>query len=148
MSAFFITGKVRFGDVDAAGIAYFPRIHEYLHDAFEELWERHVGIRYADLILARRIGFPVVRSEVDFRHPLRFGDRPEVRITCFRLGRSSLGLRYLIRLDRAACVDARMITACVDIDTMHSIPIPEEFRVRLEAIREAIEASPAEGRTA
>ena len=37
MAPFLASQKVRFGDVDAAGIAYFPRIHEYLHDAFEEL---------------------------------------------------------------------------------------------------------------
>ena len=146
MSAFLTTQKVRFGDVDAAGIAYFPRIHEYLHDAFEELWERHVGIRYADLILGRRIGFPAVKSDVDFLRPLRFGDRPEVRITVFRLGRSSLGVRYLITLADKVCVDAKMVTACVDIDSMRSIPIPDEFRPRLEAIQEPLPQGKEGGR--
>ncbi|MFM7296641.1 MAG: acyl-CoA thioesterase [Planctomycetota bacterium] len=66
--------SVRFGDVDAAGIAYFPNIYGFLHDAFEALWERHVGIRYHELIAVRRLGFPLVHSEVDFHAPLRFGD--------------------------------------------------------------------------
>lgn len=146
MSAFVTTLKVRFGDVDAAGIAYFPRIHEYLHDSFEELWERHVGIRYADLILARRLGFPAVKSDVDFLSPLRFGDRPEVRITTFRIGRSSLGVRYRITLADRMCVDAKMITACVDIDSMRSIPIPDEFRPRLQAILEPLADAQEGGR--
>ena len=34
--------QVRFGHVDPAGIVYFPRIYDYLHDVFEEEWEQHV----------------------------------------------------------------------------------------------------------
>ena len=80
MSEFTTSKVVRFGHVDPAGIAYFPRIYEFLHEAFEELWERHVGARYDRLILERRLGFPLVHSQVDFRGPLHFGDRALVRL--------------------------------------------------------------------
>ena len=73
--------QVRFGHVDPAGIVYFPRIFDYLHDVFEEVWEEHVGQRYYHLLLDRKIGFPLVHSEVDFERPLRFGDRPLVSVT-------------------------------------------------------------------
>lgn len=129
--------QVRFGHVDPAGIAYFPRIFDYIHDVFEELWEKHVGQRYYHLLLQRKIGFPLVHSEVDFRSPLRFGDLPVVRVTCFRLGKSSLGLRYLMRLDDVIAVEARMTTSCVDLERMQAIPIPAEFRTRFEEIRES-----------
>ena len=129
--------QVRFGHVDPAGIVYFPRIFDYLHDVFEELWEKHVGQRYYHLLLERKIGFPLVHSEVDFRRPLRFGDLPVVRVTCFRLGRSSLGLRYLLKLDEEVCVEARMTTASVDLTKMEAIPIPPEFRTRFEEIGES-----------
>ena len=136
MSAFTTTIQVRFGHVDPAGIAYYPRIYDYVHDVFEEVWERHVGERYYRLLCEQKIGFPLVHSEVDFRRPLRFGDRPEVAVTCFRLGRSSLGLRYLFQLADETCVDARMTTACVRLDDMASIEMPARFRARFEAIRE------------
>jgi 4-hydroxybenzoyl-CoA thioesterase len=135
-AAFRTTFQVRFGHVDPAGIVYFPRIFDYLHDVFEEVWERHVGTRYYHLLLERKMGFPLVRSEVDFDHPLRFGDRPEVEVTCFHLGRSSLGLRYVIRMDDTACVDARLTTVCVDTERMEPLPIPAEFRARFEEILE------------
>lgn len=137
MAAFTTTIQVRFGHVDPAGIAYYPRIYDYVHDVFEEVWERHVGERYYRILCEQKIGFPLVHSEVDFRLPLRFGDRPEVAVTCFRLGRSSLGLRYLFRLAGETCVDARMTTACVRLESMESMPMPERFRARFEAIREA-----------
>jgi len=128
--------QVRFGHVDPAGIAYFPRIYDYLHDVFEELWEKHVGQRYYHLLLERKIGFPLVHSEVDFKSPLRFGDRPVVSVTCFKLGRSSLGLRYVFRLADRVLLDARQVTSCVDLETMQPIPIPDEFRARFAGLEE------------
>lgn len=138
MAAFETTIQVRFGHVDPAGIAYYPRIYDYIHDVFEEIWERHVGQRYYHLLLERRLGFPLVHADVRFQAPLRFGDRPAVRVTCFRLGRSSLGLRYLFELEGRTCVDARMTTACVRLDDMHSLPMPEPFRERFRTIEEPL----------
>jgi 4-hydroxybenzoyl-CoA thioesterase len=136
LSAFTTVIQVRFGHVDPAGIVYFPRIYDYLHDVFEELWEKHVGERYYRILCDDKVGLPLVHSEVDFQHPLRFGDRPVVRVTCFHLGRSSLGLRYVFELDKQVCVDARMTTVCVDLETMKSIEMPPKYRARFEAIRE------------
>ena len=128
--------QVRFGHVDPAGIVYFPRIFDYLHDVFEELWEEHVGQRYYHLLLERKIGFPLVHSEVDFERPLRFGDRPLVSVSCFHIGKSSLGLRYLVRSADEVNVDARMTTVCTELVAMKPIPIPPEFRGRFELLLE------------
>ncbi len=142
MSAFSTVLQVRFGHVDPAGIAYFPRIYDYLHDVFEELWEEHIGQRYYHLLLERRIGFPLVHSEVDFQAPLRFGDRPVVSVTCIHLGRSSIGLRYRFTLGDKHLLEARMTTVCTDLETMTPIPIPDDFRARFELIREPASETP------
>jgi len=136
VTAFETSFQVRFGHVDPAGIVYFPRIFDYLHDVFEEVWETHVGTRYYHLLLEQGVGFPLVHSDVDFDHPLRFGDRPTVRVTCFKLGRSSLGLRYRIRKDGTTCIDARLTTVCVDTESMKPLEIPSEFRDRFRKIYE------------
>lgn len=136
MSAYNTVIQVRFGHVDPAGIAYFPRIFDYVHDVFEEVWEMHVGTRYYHLLLDQKVGFPLVHSDVDFRRPLRFGDRPVVSVTCFKLGRTSLGLRYRFMMGDAVHVEARMITVCTKTDTMKPMEIAPEFRRRFEAILE------------
>ena len=136
MSVFTTTVQVRFGHVDPAGIVYFPRIYDYIHEVFEELWERHVDERYYKILSEERVGFPLVHSEVDFKSPLRFGDRAEVQVSCFRLGRSSLGLRYRFAVDGRECVDARMVTACVDLRTSQSFEMPARYRAAFERIRE------------
>ena len=136
MAAFTTSVQVRFGHVDPAGIVYFPRIYDYLHEVFEEVWERHVDERYYKILSQDRVGFPLVHSEVDFRSPLRFGDRPNMRVTCYKLGRSSLGLRYRFDVDGRECVDARMVTACVDLRTQKSFALPAKYRSAFEKIME------------
>ncbi|HTF90405.1 MAG TPA: thioesterase family protein [Planctomycetota bacterium] len=128
--------RVRFGHVDPAGIAYYPRIFEYLHAVTEELWEQHVGVRYDQLIMVQKIGFPLVHSEVDFKAPLRFGDRPIARVTCFHLGTSSLGLHFVFEHNGEIALDARMTTVCTDLVALKSRPIPAEWRAKLEELRE------------
>jgi len=127
---------VRFGDVDPAGIAYYPRIFEFIHQATEALWDVHVGRRYFYLLSEERLGFPLVGSQVEFKHPLRFGDRPVVKITVFRLGRTSVGLHYLFSVDDVECVDARMTVVCVDLDGLKPRPIPEKYREKFEELLE------------
>src|SRR5919204_2475923 len=86
--------KVRFADVDAARLAFYPRIFGMFHVAFEQLFEERFGIPYADVIEKDRIGFPTVHVECDFKAPLRFGDVAQVEIAVERLGERSTTLRY------------------------------------------------------
>jgi 4-hydroxybenzoyl-CoA thioesterase len=67
---------------------------------------------------------------------MRFGDRPIVRVTCFRIGTSSLGLRYVFSVDERVCVEARMTVVCVQLDGLASLPIPEPYRARFAELRE------------
>ena len=136
MGVFSTVIPVRFGHVDPASIVYFPRIFDYIHEVFEDVWEVHVGQRYSDLILNRKIGYPLVRSEVDFIQPLCFGDRPVVSVTCVHLGRSSLRLRYVFRIGDQVHVDATMTCVCSDLVAMKSIPIESSARTRFEEIME------------
>ncbi len=128
--------QVRFGDVDPAGIVYFPKIYDYLHEAFEDLWDIHVGRRYYHVLGEQQIGFPLVHSEVDFKHPMHFGERPIVKVTCFKLGRSSLGLRYKMEIDDVLCVEAEMTVVCVDLEDLKSREIPAEYRAKFQELLE------------
>lgn len=131
----FITRRlVRFGDVDPAGIAYYPRINNFIHEAFEDLWEEYIGVRYYLLIQEHRVAFPMVHTDIDFKAPLRFGDRPVIKVTCFHIGNASLGIRYRFDVNGQICVDARTMTTCIDADKLKSQPIPDKYRKMLERI--------------
>jgi len=122
--------KVRFGDVDHAGIVYYPRIFDYLHRAFEEFFADRAGIPYFRVIDERRVGFPSVHAEADFRGSLAYGDVARVTMEVERIGESSVTIRYRVRKEDGGrdCVSASVTTACVDMDGFRARPIPDDLR--------------------
>ena len=64
---------VRFEEVDAAGIAFFARFFNWCHEAMERFFDGVEG-GYVGLITRRKVGFPAVHTQADWRAPLRYGD--------------------------------------------------------------------------
>jgi 4-hydroxybenzoyl-CoA thioesterase len=122
--------QVRFGEVDRAGIVYYPRWFHYFHIAFEEFFADRAGVPYHRLIERDRVGFPTVRVECDYRAPLRFGDRLGIRISVERIGRTSVVFLYSARnrTARRAAAEARITVVCVDMDTFRPRSIPARLR--------------------
>jgi len=130
---------VRFGEIDHAGVVYYPRFFHYYHQAFEEWFTGALGVSYPDLVLKDNIGFPSVNIEAEFLRPLRYGERVRIEIEVVEIGRSSLTLRYtLIRLpDGEPGARAIIKTVAIDNDSFKPVPIPEVWRRRFERFRDA-----------
>jgi len=60
------TRPVEFAMLDAANIAYYPRIFDLSHRFFEQCWLEMCDISYPDLFNIHRVGFPIVSIESDF----------------------------------------------------------------------------------
>ena len=135
------TGKiqVRFGDVDRAGIVYYPRIFDYFHQVFESFFEERVKIPYPEVIQKMRTGFPAVHYEVDFLSPLKYGDRLPVRFSVARIGRTSITFRYEIRRGAKPLVRALGTTVCVDMRNFRPMPIPARLRKVFERVSQSAE---------
>lgn len=128
---------VRFGEIDQAGVVYYPRFFHYFHQAFEEWFRRALGVSYPDLVLKEKIGFPSVRVESEFLSPLRYGDRARVQIEVLEVGTKSLTLRYeLYRMpDDVLSARATIKTVAINNDTFTSVAIPALWRERFERFR-------------
>jgi 4-hydroxybenzoyl-CoA thioesterase len=124
---------IRFEEVDAAGIVFFPRFLSYCHEAMEGLFDEIEG-GYVRLIRDRRIGVPAVHVECDFKHPLRYGDVARIETTVAKLGRSSVSFRYVLsrRADRASIAVVQHVCVVSDLERLKSIPIPDDVRAALE----------------
>lgn len=120
--------KIRFSDVDRAGIAYFPRIVDYFHYAFEEFWENYAKVPYHLLINRDRLGFPTVHMEVDFLKPLSFGERLTVEVSVAKIGKTSVIFRYRFLKGRDLRVDAKLTLVAVDMKSFKPRPIPARYR--------------------
>ena len=124
--------RYRFGDIDDAGIAYYPSFFHYFHCAFEDWWSDGLGYPYPGVLQQDKLGLPAVKLEVEFFAPIRYGDEPWVHLGILKIGRSSVEFAYWMTLgddDEPAC-RARVITAAVDMDTMQGQPLPEVWRER------------------
>ena len=72
---------VRWGDLDPAGIVYYPRFMHFCHVAMEEFFRDAIGIDYPKLLREHRIGFPVVHLETEYHRPLRYADETEIEVS-------------------------------------------------------------------
>ncbi|MGH7297220.1 MAG: acyl-CoA thioesterase [Polyangiaceae bacterium] len=126
--------RVRFDEVDAAGIVYFARFFTWCHDAMEAMLAGVEG-GYVALVNVRRLGFPAVHVEADYAAPLRFGEEVHVGATVERLGKSSITIRFDLRRasDGDHVATLRHVVALTDLVAMRARPIPDDVRAALEA---------------
>lgn len=131
--------KVRFGDIDHAGIAYYPNLYHYLHIAWEEFFEEFAGIPYPSVLDDERIGFPTVKVETEFRRPIRYGDTLAITLAFTRVGNSSAEVLYTaVRSgETEPCLVSRQTVVAVSMETMRPVPVPVRFRRTFEACRTA-----------
>lgn len=124
---------IRFGDLDPAGMVYYPRTLHFCHVGMEEYFRQIVGIDYPTFTGQHRLGLPTVRSEVDYRRPLRYGDELEIEIAVARVGQSSV--EWLDRIWHQGSdhpsAEIRLTTVLVDMRTFTKVPVPDWLRERL-----------------
>ncbi len=127
--------KVCFGDIDNAGIVYYPRFLHYFHLAIEEFFANELGIDYADVLHRKNLSFPTVHVECDFRRRLRYGDRIEMEVSVIHIGRSSItwGYKgYRAGEGGGVVVEGSNVTVCVKTDAFEKIDIPEWLKQSLD----------------
>ena len=126
---------VRFFQVDRAGIAFFGRVFEYCHAAYEALL---VAIDYplAEVFDSEGWGMPLVHAEADFKRPMRLGEELVISVKVGRLGRTSITLDF--EVTGAATgelkASARHVHACVDMERFAPLEIPARLREAFESL--------------
>lgn len=126
--------KIRFGDIDHAGIVYYPRFLHYFHVALEEFFGQYLEVDYPDLIDKHRLGLPTVHLETDFSRPLRYGDMIEVEVTVLKAGTTAItfGYRVFKAGEDEPWIVGHNVAVCLDMDTFKKKDIPDWLRKRLE----------------
>ena len=123
---------VRFDDVDAAGLVFYGRFSSYCHEALEALFEGFPG-GYASLITKRRLGFPVVHLEADFRSAIRYGDVIRIAVEVLALGTRSATFGFTVtRASGTPVATLKEICATTDLTALKAVPIPADLRSFLE----------------
>jgi len=124
---------VRFGDLDPAGIVYYPRYLHLCHVGMEEFFRHVVGIDYPEFLAEHDLGLPTVRTEVEHRRPIRYGDAVELEIAVESVGASSVEWSYRFRHDgeERPSTECRVVTVLVEMTCFEKRPVPDWLRDRL-----------------
>lgn len=129
---FVLRVPIMFHDVDAAGTAYYPRLVDFCHCAFEALFNARIGPSYSKVI-ASGMGFPSVHFEVDFVKPIRHGDTIDIGVRVASVGRTSVALAFEARRGRTVLFRAKNVVVVVDLKTMTKRPLSARMRQRFLA---------------
>ncbi len=124
---------ILFSHCDPAGVVYFPQFFDLLHRTMEDWFNFGLEERFADLIMAKRLGVPTVKTHVDFVAPARFGDMLRVELRVLRLGRASVELGVDSFVDGQPCFKARHTICVISLQTRKAVPIPDGLRARMQA---------------
>lgn len=127
MSAFTTTRRLRFGDCDPSGIAYFPAYFNHLVGVVEEFFQS-IGVPWPELFAKQRIGTPTVSLETSFSAPGFHGDEMQWSLRVEAVGRSSLRLAHVVRRDDTELWRATQVIVATSLDTHRSQAWPDAIR--------------------
>lgn len=136
-----VVRQVEFSETDAAGIVHFSNFYRYMESA-EHAFFRSLGMSVHTTGAA--VGWPRVHASCDFRYPLRFEDRFEVRLLVREV--RSRSIVYDIRfhkLNGEAREVARGTLKVASVTrepngTLRSAPLPAEVLEKIEAAPEEL----------
>lgn len=123
-SVFSIKVRVYYEDTDAGGIVYNANYVKFIERARTE-WLRSFNIQQDDL-LKDKIAFVVRKININFKKAARFNQLLTVTCSIKKAGMASLTFyQQIFDENGVELVDAEVSIACVNIDEMKPILIPE-----------------------
>ena len=127
---------VRWGDVDAAGIVFYPRFFEWYDLGCEALFAA-LGLPWPELFPKHGIvGVPIVESGSRFASPARYGDTLEIRALVAWVKGKTFRMEYEIAVGPRLCASGFEVRAWVKRpasadERLQAMPIPEDVARRL-----------------
>ena len=130
---------VRFDDVDAAGVVYYPRILDMCHQAFESLFSARGNTPYHELFLDQKIGFPARSLEVEFLSPVEYRGAITLTLSTSNISTRSVQFHFEGRQGNEVCFRAKVGKVCCQPQVdgrFESVEIPADVRQLLVDLEE------------
>ncbi|HEV8590207.1 MAG TPA: thioesterase family protein [Pyrinomonadaceae bacterium] len=135
---FTIEERVRWGDVDAAGIIFYGSYIRFFEIAETELF-RAAGLPYGKVFEELNIWLPRVHLECDFHRAAKMDDLLEVSVYVGKIGRTSLRLNFEVRrknesgeIEDKLIATAHFVLVSTDRENLKPVPVPDELRRALQ----------------
>jgi 4-hydroxybenzoyl-CoA thioesterase len=131
---------VRWGDVDAAGIVFYPRFYEWYDLGCEALFDS-LGLPWPETFPRYEIvGVPILESGSRFTSPVRYGDTLRIRASVAWVKDKTFRMEYEMSVAGRACASGFEVRAWVHRPSspgegLHAKPIPDDVARRLRGDR-------------
>jgi YbgC/YbaW family acyl-CoA thioester hydrolase len=116
--------QVRWGDVDKAGVIYYPNLFHYFEVGIEELM-LSTGSSYQEIEKKYKIGFPRVAVSAEFISPIKFGDLLRLRVKVERIGKKSITFRLEVRKDKMVVAKGNITAVAIDTESWKPVTLPD-----------------------
>lgn len=118
--------RIRFGDTDPFGIAYFVAYLNYFKEALDEFL-RFMGFKPEFFYRNREknYAFPIVSCSANYRKPLKYDDEIEIEVN-FEIKKRSIIFSF-----KCDAADGKIVCVCINKD-WKTIEIPKEVREKFE----------------
>jgi len=142
---FVITERVRWSDVDMAGIIFYGSYVRFFELAETELF-RAAGLPYSELFQTFDIYLPRVQVHTEFHYPPRLDDQLQVAAYFGRIGNKSVTINFDVVHLGAGRLSAHghLVLVCVDRVSLKSQPLPPKLVERLQPFALSVEAARAQ----
>lgn len=106
--------EIRFNEVDMMNIVWHGSYPMYLEDAREAFGAKY-GLSYQKYI-SENIFVPIVKMDINYKHPLRFGMKPIIRITYRQSEAAKIIFDYTIfdKESGVECLSAHTVQVFMD----------------------------------
>jgi 4-hydroxybenzoyl-CoA thioesterase len=128
---FQVSRRIRFADVDPAGIVFYPRYFEMINSVVEDWFCDGLDYGFDQMIRNDGYGVPLAHIDVDFNAPSQLSDMLVFSLSLKSAGRSSIKLTI-----KAACDGENRLTAhlvLVFINTQKHAParLPDQLKAKM-----------------
>ncbi len=121
--------RVFYHDTDCGGVVYYGNYMKFLEEARTQHMEER-GVFIKDL-MDQGVMFVVHRQEIDYKHPLFYGDVMEIRTWVSEISEVRIIFEYEIKNQKGRLVSkAKTSLVCVD-KNIEPKTIPQEIKNKL-----------------
>lgn len=119
--------RVRFDEVDSLGIVWHGNYVRYMEDG-REAWGRKYGMSYLTVYYTHGFAVPVVKMNIDYKRPLKYGETCFVEVTYVNTEAAKLVFRYRITNEKGEeILTAESVQVFLDKEGNLQLTVPDFF---------------------
>ncbi|MGX2955581.1 tol-pal system-associated acyl-CoA thioesterase [Ursidibacter sp. B-7004-1] len=125
--------RIYYENTDAGGVVYHAQYLNFFERARTEFL-RSLSFSQENL-LRDKIAFVVKKIEIDYKVPARLDDLLNVETTIIDIKKASILFQQKLLKDNLCLSEAKVLVACVDLNRMKPIAVPQEI---YQAMQQAV----------